>query len=269
MGRFRRRRRRVARGGFWSQRRRIGEDRNLRKAKPRKERKNVVKKIVIAVSVSALMAVTGLCSLQAQVDSPSKVTGGGAFLDVGWWASPEAQPPEYTEASLEDPMGSWEVVSFAVSIHPSGKAEVRASSPSLSRFWGGQLVLSGPWEEWVSEDPWMQDDKPAQEFKFLVTHPVHGEVAVWVFLNDNWTPGAVADWGWADWVGIGIEPADGDGLRTYEPWKYLWMDPQVRPENDNLFALVGPLVRGNIMDHRLPGASTGGHGKNKTPAPVQ
>lgn len=217
-------------------------------------------KLIKVLPAAAIMAGIGVGFSQGQELAPSKVTGGGAFLDVGWWASEQSQPPR----DPENPMGSGETVRFTVSIDPRGNAEVRANSPSLREFWGGPLVLSGPWEEWESDDPWMQDAKPAQQFKFSVTHPEHGDVAVWVFLNDNWTPGAVEDWGWADWVGIGVEPADGDGVLTYDPFGIHFDDV-----NDNLFCQVGPLVRGNIMDHRLPGASTGGHGKKKTPVLVE
>lgn len=232
-----------------------------------------MKKIVIAVSVSAVVALTGLRSLEAQVDSPSKVTGGGAFLDLGWWASPAAQPLSYPwedevwqQSWWENPMGSFETVTFSVNVSESGEAAVLADSPALRAFWGDKLRISGSWIGWVSIDPWAQDDKPPQQFKFEMIHPEHGAVAVWVFANDNWTPGAVADPFLADWVGIVIEPADGDGVLTYEPANYTPFGGPLEPgTNDNLFAQIGFLVRGNIMDHRLPGASTGGHGKKTTP----
>ena len=193
-----------------------------------------MKQAVMAVSVSALLAVVGVRSAQAQNDEvPTKVSGGSTFLDWG----------------ADAVSGSFQPCSFMLNVNPvkkagakSPQAVVQVDGETLRDFWGGPLTLKGDFVFSYPipfEDP---DPKPGQAFLFLEEHPVYGPVHVWVFAHDNVTPGYDrANPGWSDWFGVWIELPTGNGV----PDNGIPGLP-----NDDLFIAMGIVTQGNIMDQR-------------------
>jgi len=163
---------------------------------------------------------------------PFKVTGDGVYEHY-YVADPNSGVEWF--ASDED------VGLFSISIDPNGKspqAVIRVDGVKLREFWGGPLLIQDDWVASVSYDAYRPEDvKPGQSFIFYAHHPIHGDVQISVFMHDNCTPGYnTAEYpGWSDWFSLGIEPLGGD---------FAW-----RTEDD-LFASVGIVTSGDIMDHR-------------------
>jgi hypothetical protein len=185
-----------------------------------------MKTLIMTCSVLAVMAVAGGSSLQAEDAElePSKVTGGGWFLDIG----------------ADYQAGTGQRYRFSVNIDPerSPQAVVRVDGPGLRDYWGGPLVLLEDYSE--CEFHWVDMAKPGQAFLFVKQHPLSGDwVWVWVYAHDNVTPGnnRANPPEHPDWFGVYIEPVGGDG----------WPSPY---GPDDLFTAMGVLIRGNIMDHR-------------------
>jgi hypothetical protein len=172
----------------------------------------------------------------AQGRSPSKVKGAGVYQ-------------HYVHRRLGDVFPSDESVGrFAVNIDPQANEiqptdpVVSVSGPALEAFWGGPVVIRDQFQDWIAS-LWDQNDpKPGQTFIYRVTHPVHGEVAVCVYVHDNVTPGHnKADPQWSDWFGIYVERWDG-GNRHYNgvpDW-----------QSDDLFTGMGILTDGDVIDYR-------------------
>ncbi len=186
-------------------------------------------KNTIAVSAAVIMTAFVVSSACAQGGAqPSKVTGGGRFLDIG----------------ADGISGSGQLFSFTITVNPDKKtakkspqAVIHADGQAVRDYWGGPLVLKGDFTYCNSFGDLFEpnDPKPPQAFLFLVEHsdPNIGDVNVWVFAHDPELSGS------PDWFGIWIEPSGGNGWPNGSPFP-----------NDDLLTLMGVVVNGNIMDHR-------------------
>lgn len=192
--------------------------------------------ILASFVVLSTTFVSGANSSQAQVQSPSKVTGQGVYQHF--------IPPSGGDMYPSDE----EVGRFTVNIDPDNKGNesadpvVSVTGPALEAFWGGPLVIRGDFRDWILTlwDP--SDPKPGQVFVYKLTHPAHGDVAVCVYVHDNVTSGHNSrNPGWSDWFGIGVESWEG-GNRHYDGI------PDLR--SDDLFTGMGILVEGDIKDYR-------------------
>lgn len=190
-------------------------------------------KITIAVSLAVVMTMFGASSTFAQSDAqPSKVTGGGTFLDIG--------------ADLTS--GSGQPFSFTITLNPDQKADkkspqavIHMDGKALREFWGGPLVIKGDFAGYKNFGELFEpgDPKPPQAFLFVVDHPdpMVGQVNLWVFTHDNDTSSEISA-GWPDWFGVWIEPIDGNG----------WPNGSGAPLDD-LFIAMGNVIKGNLTDH--------------------
>jgi hypothetical protein len=194
-----------------------------------------------ALSFLAIAVGVGINCSYAQEDGPpppplTKVTGGGVIRDAYYVPSEdETAPPDFMFGE------HFHLVSVRINPdQPPGRkspqANILLAGPSVQAFWGGPLRLRADFEFGFALDFFGPDSKPGQMFRFVVDHPGHGEVAVWVFIHDNLTPGMNRENpSWSDWVMVWVEPVFGDG----------------EPESgDDLFFVAGVVVSGNIMDHR-------------------
>ena len=190
-----------------------------------------MKRPIIAGSVLAVMAVIGVSSSFAQ--APSKVTGGGKFLDVG----------------ADGTTGSGELLSFTVNVNTDKRSDkkspqviIHVDGELVRDFWGGPLDLKGDFVGYKNLGDLFEpnDSKPPQQFLFVVDHPDPdiGKVNVWVFAHDNDTLYDPVLSGVFHWFGIWIEPENGDEYPNFYGW------------GDDLFTAVGIVTQGNIMDHR-------------------
>lgn len=175
-------------------------------------------------------------SAPAHARAPSKVTGVGIYQ-------------HFVHPSLGNVFPSDEKVGrFAVNIDPHAKGMrptdpvVSVSGPALEAFWGGPIVIRDQFQDWIASIWDLNDPKPGQAFVYKMTHPVHGEVAVCIYVHDNVTPGQnKSDPAWSDWFGIYVEAWDG-GNRHYNgvpDW-----------QSDDLFTGMGILTDGDLIDYR-------------------
>lgn len=234
MGGSQRKRRQSARNGFRPARSERRLDGDFGKQTTADRKKQIMKKTVIAVSVLAIMAVVGVSTLQAEDPAedpllPSDVTGVGVYREFIPWTE------EFGDGCFR----------FAIKINVDGKphkkrpqAHIRVDGRPLREFWGGPLVIQEAVDAtngWEPVNP-PEFDKPGQIFRFLKKNRLHGEVAVYVYIHDNITPGFNRDNpDWSDWMIVWVEQLEGDG----QPYS-----------GDELFLAGGVVVRGDIVDYR-------------------
>lgn len=182
-----------------------------------------MKKTVIALTVSATIAVVAVSSSWAQIVpiDPSQVKGQGLYQAFPGFPSAE-EVGQFEVKVTPDPKGK-KAPQFAANVN----------GPALREFWGGPLHVRGGFvQAWgVIWDP--ADLKPGQFFVFNVTHPTLGEVKVSIYVHDNDVPGYNDENPqWSDWFGVVI---DRDGIPL---------------NGDEMFIAMGIVTNGNIVDNR-------------------
>jgi hypothetical protein len=192
-----------------------------------------MKRIVIAVSASVIMAIVGLTSTCANAQQLTKATGGGVYQHFEFYDSTYGFTGEWYPSDEE--VGQFEVV-----INPeknSNHAVIHIDGPELRKFWGGPLVLKEDEAVYSYSIIFPDTPKPAQVFGYVVSSYI-----VWVFTHDNTTPGYnAAPENLSDWFGFWIEDKDTGN----------WSPDGVASggQDDDLFTGMGILVRGNITQH--------------------